>query len=140
MVIAVWLAIGVRALLLLNPSIPEVQQQDYVSNTNFKLNTKIDTFSIHTTNRDPFLGTLLKVETSKKKTMKSKVIEWKPILYQGLIKQDNTKQKIFIVSINGKQYLLKKGQTKDSTTLIYGNSKTITLRYKNQSKSFNLKK
>ena len=140
MVIAVWLAIGVRALLLLNPSIPEVQQQDYVSTSKFKLNTKIDTFSIHTINRDPFLGTILKAETSKKTLRRKSSIVWKPILYHGLIKQDNTKQKIFIVSINGEQHLLKKGQTKDSTTLIYGNSKSITLRYKNQSKSFTLKK
>jgi len=65
-------------------------------------------------------------------------VQWKPISYQGTIKQN--KQQIFIVTINGAQHLLKRGQTRDSVTLIYGNAKSITMRYKKQSKTFTLKK
>lgn len=137
--VAVWGTIGYKIVAALNPEMPELEQQRFVANTNFKVETHIDTFSIITVNRDPFLGTLLKKE-SKKTLKRKKTVQWKPISYQGTIKQNATKQQIFIVTINGKQYLLKKGQTKDSITLAYGNFKSVTLRYKSQLKSFALKK
>lgn len=136
---AVWGTIGYKIVSALNPELPEVKPQNFVANLDYKVTTKTDTFSIKTVNRDPFLGTLLK-KTVKKSIKKKKPIHWKSISYQGTIKQNKTKQQIFIVTINGSQYLLKKGQTKDSITLAYGNAKSVTLRYKNQLKSFSLKK
>lgn len=138
LVIAIWGTIAFKIVSALNPEIPELQQQSYVVNSSFKVDTKIDTFSIKTVNRDPFLGTLLKKE-SKKTIKKKKPIQWKSISYHGSIKKNKAEQ-IFIITINGKQHVLKKGQTKDSITLTYGNKKSVTLRYKNQSKSFTLKK
>ena len=139
LVIAVWGTIGYKIVSALNPELPEVKPQNFVANLDYKVTTKTDTFSIKTVNRDPFLGTLLKKKV-KKTIKKKKPIQWKSISYQGTIKQNKTKQQIFIVTINDSQYLLKKGQTKDSITLAYGNAKSVTMRYKNQLKSFSLKK
>jgi hypothetical protein len=137
LVVVVWATIGYKVVSALNTDVPEVRLNNFVTNTNFKIDTKIDTFSIHTVNRDPFLGTLKKKEL-KKKVGTKKIVQWKPISYQGTIKQN--RQQIFIVTINGAQHLLKKGQTKDSITLTYGDSKSVTMRYKKQSKTFTLKK
>lgn len=139
LVVVVWATIGYKVLAALNPEIPEVHQQEFSTNINYKVNTKIDTFSIKTVNRDPFLGTLVKKEVKNSIVKKRKAMRWKQISYQGCISQKNTNQQIFIVTINGNQHLLKKGQTKDSVTLAYGNSKSVTMRYKNHSKSFTLK-
>ncbi|MBC2844634.1 hypothetical protein [Winogradskyella flava] len=133
--LAVWGIIAYKIITALNPELPEVEQQDFVVNTNFKINTKVDTFSIAKVNRDPFLGTLVKKE-SKKTVKRRPAIQWKTISYQGIVKKGS--DRMFIVSINGNQNLLKKGQAKDSVTLLYGNTKAITMRYKNQSKTYAL--
>ena len=136
-VIAVWGAIIYQIVSALNPELPEPQKHSFAKNEDFRVDTKMDTFSIKTVNRDPFLGTLLKKEI-KKVTKKVKTIPWIPISYQGTIKKNN--QQIFIVTIKGSQHLLKKGQVKDSVTLVYGSVKSVTLRYKSQLKSFTLRK
>ncbi|WP_299112272.1 hypothetical protein [uncultured Winogradskyella sp.] len=137
LVLAVWGTIGYKIISALNPDLPDIQQQDFAVNTNYKLDTKIDTFSIQTVNRDPFLGTYLKKKSKKKTKIKRKETQWKPVHYYGIVKKD--KNQMFIVTINNKQYLLKKGQTKDSITLVYGTTKSITMRYKNNSRTFYLK-
>ena len=121
----------------LNPEVPEIQQHDFMVNTNFKVETTIDTFSISKVNRDPFLGTYLQKRPTKKNKPKKKTILWKPIAYNGIIK--NGKNEMFIVTINNKQHLLKEGQIRDSIELVRGNDRAITMRYKNMSKSFTLK-
>lgn len=140
LVVSVWGTIGYKVVSALNPKLPEVERHNFVASVDYKVATTIDTFSIKIVNRDPFLGTLLRKEVKKSGTNKRKPIQWKTISYQGFIKQKQTKQQIFIVTINGNQHLLKKGQTKDSITLAYGNAKSVTMRYKNQLKTFTLKK
>ncbi|WP_152611442.1 hypothetical protein [Psychroserpens damuponensis] len=110
-------------------------QQD-IAAKNFKVDTAIKKFSISTVDRDPFLGNYLKKETNSIINKKKKTLSWKPIEYLGIVKGDRNSQNIFIVSINGKQYLLRKGQTKDSLTLLFGTKKSLTLSYKNQQKRF----
>tara|TARA_Y100000815_G_C13203983_1_gene447868 strand:+ start:381 stop:839 length:459 start_codon:yes stop_codon:yes gene_type:complete len=140
LVLAVWGTVAYKIISALNPELPQIKQYDFATNTNYRIDTKIDTFSIETVNRDPFLGTVLVKEKKPKKTVKAKPIQWLPVEYQGIVNGTNGKNQIFIISINGNQKLLKKGQTQDSVTLVYGNSKLVKMRYKNQLKSFPLKK
>jgi len=138
LVIAVWGTIAYKIIVALNPEVPEVQPQAFVSNKNYKIETAIDTFSIATVNRDPFLGTYTVKKTPKSKAKpKVKPVQWMPITYHGSIK--NGESQMFIVSINGKQQLLKKGQVKDEVKLLRGTATTVTMRYKNASKTFKLK-
>jgi hypothetical protein len=139
LVATVWGTIAYKIIAALNPELIKTPQQSLAQHSDFKVDIKVDTFSINIVNRDPFLGTLLK-KTTKKRTKTIKTIQWQPISYQGTIKQNKTKEQIFIVTIKGTQHLLKKGQVRDSVTLVYGSTKSVTMRYKNQSKSFSLKK
>ena len=136
-VLGLWGTIAYKILTSLNPKLPEIQERELAVNFNPKGNTSIDTFSVKLMDRDPFLGTLSskskpKVQITKKKPLSP----WIPISYQGVIKSQNPKEQVFVLSINGKGQLLKKGQQIDSITLLRGNSKAVVLRYKNQQKSF----
>ena len=125
----------------LNLETPEVMQQEVAVNFNPKIKTEVDTFSIQTAKRDPFLGTLTKLKAKNilpVTKLKSKTFVWLPISYHGMVKKQGTRQEVFVVSVNGQQHLLRSGQNADSVSLVRGNSKFIVVRYKNQQKTFNI--
>lgn len=134
LVVAVWGTVIYKVISGLSPDLPESNTQQVLALKSFKIDTKIDTFSVKLVNRDPFLGTVTIKKKPSTNTKKRKTITWQPIEYLGIIENDNLNEKIFIVSISGRQSLLKRGQKRDSITLLSGNKKTITLRYKGQSK------
>ena len=134
LVLGVWGTIAYKIISGLNPELPELNTTQVVASTNFKLDTTIDTFSIQTVGRDPFLGTVTKPKTTPNAIKKRKAVTWLPIEYLGIVKNKNHKEQVFIVSINARQSLLKRGQTKDSITLVKGNASTLTLRYKGEHK------
>ncbi|WP_299334929.1 hypothetical protein [uncultured Psychroserpens sp.] len=138
-VLIVWGTIAYKIISALNPELPEIQQNTFVATTNYKIDTKIDTFSITKVDRDPFLDTRTQ-KTVKRTSANIKPVKWKSIAYQGIIKQQKNRQQIFIITISDIQYLLKKGQVKDSITLVHGNAKSVTMRYKNRLRSFPLNK
>lgn len=140
-VFSIWGIIGYKIITALNPEIPEAIQQEFAVNFNPKANTVVDTFSVQTTHRDPFLGTLTikrKAKSNAAINTNRKKINWLPISYLGLIKKQGAAKQVFVVNINGQQHLLKLGQRMDSITLIRGNTKAIVMRYKNQQKTFNI--
>ena len=108
---------------------------------NPKNEKKTDTFSIQQTERDPFLGTLER----KKRVLKTKsVLKKKPvysptITYGGTIQKQNSKNQVFVITINNKQHLVKKGQTVDSVRLIRGNAKHIVVRVKSKTQTIPIK-
>ena len=139
-VLVIWGVIGYRILATIHPDIPEVKQNNVTVNFNPKNQTKVDTFSINATTRDPFLGTL----ATKKKTVVKKNIPKKPkqelpnaplITYGGLLKKQQSTQQVFVVNINNNQYLLKKGQERDSVKLIKGDAKAIVIRFRGKTKT-----
>ncbi len=134
LVLIVWGIIGYKVLSTIKPSVPELRQKRV--DISFKPDTikQVDTFSITAVNRDPFLGTLqVKKEVKAKKTITGQ-IEWKPILYHGNISKRNTKTHIFIISIDGQQFLMKQGQVLNNIKLISGNSKQIKISFKGSHK------
>lgn len=142
-VFGIWGIIGYRIWSGFNTEVPVAKQHNFAVSFNPDTNTVIDTFSVQLASRDPFLGTLNVLKTKKANTTisrKQNNFVWLPISYLGLITKQGATQKIFVLTINGKQHLLKKGQTMDSVTLIRGNTKAIVLRYKNQQKKFNKSK
>lgn len=97
-----------------------------------------DTFSIQTATRDPFLGTLYKRPVKNLKiiqVVKPKII-WPTIVYNGMISSGDGEEKIFVISINSIQHLMKKSAVADSIELIRGDKKKILMKYKNQRKTF----
>ncbi|TJY37397.1 hypothetical protein [Pontimicrobium aquaticum] len=141
-VIGVWGLIGFKVWSNFNPDIPEAKAKNLNVSFSPKANVKIDSFSIQETKRDPFLGTITKKLEKKANTKikKSVPFNWIPISYQGIITNQGSKQQIFIININGQQLLFKKGQTINEVSLIQGNAKQITVRYKNRQKRIDIQK
>ncbi len=135
LVLSIWGAIGFKIVEAVNPSEANTTAQNFDVSFSPQINSEIDTFSIETVNRDPFLGTL----TTKRKIVntvpKPKTIVWKPIIYHGNISKNDAKKNIFIVSIDGKQYLMKLGQTISDIKLVRGDTKKIVVVYKGHRKS-----
>jgi len=133
-VIGLWGYIGFKIINAINPEVPETNEQKLTVAFNPNKNQKTDTFSIQKATKDPFLGTL----TSTKKVKKSNVNSIKKtepesmptITYGGIVKQST--QQVFIVNIDNKQYLLKKGQTVKKVKLIKGNTKEIIVSVNNK--------
>jgi len=142
-VLGIWGLIGYKILNAVNPDQLELDIASVDSSFKPKVTVQKDTFSIQTTKRDPFLGTLTKknntnIRSKNTKPSKLKKDTYPIITYQGLVKKQNSLNQIFTVSVNNQQYLLKKGQTIDSVTLIKGNFKAIFMRYKGVVKTFSI--
>ncbi len=134
--LGIWGIVGYKILSVANPTLPDMAQQNRNVNFNPKIKTETDTFSVKMVNRDPFLGTLLIQKKASTKSLKPKTtIVWKPIIYHGIISNQNSKAKVFIVSIDNKQHLIKAGQTVNEVKLVRGNNKQVILSYKGHIKT-----
>jgi hypothetical protein len=138
-VLVVWGLIVYKIINGLNPELPELKPQEITMAFSPKAIMQVDTFSIQKTNRDPFLGTLQTQSTIKSKNtsknLKPKEEEpWPQVSYGGLIKRQNSKEEVFVVTINTVQHLVKKGQVIEEIILLKGDQKNITVRYKNKQK------
>lgn len=137
LVFGIWGIIGYKILAVVNPNDSEVEHEAFNMSFEPTLNIALDTFSISVAERDPFLGTML---TKKKKVARPKKVPspktvWPPILYHGTIAKQESKIKVFVVSINGSQRLMKIGQTFNEIKMVSGNSKSITVSYKGTRKT-----
>ncbi len=142
LVLGIWGTIGYKIIAGLNPDAPEQVENDISVSFIPEKIKKTDTFSIQTTERDPFLGTLTRsnkprAETTKK-TKQVKEENALQITYQGLVKKQNSSQQVFVVTVNGKQHLLKQGQTVDDVKLEKGNAKEIVVSNNNKQQTIKL--
>lgn len=99
--------------------------------------TKKKNYELFPLERDPFLG--IAYTPKKTKTNDNRIkeeIKWPNIQYLGLVADANASKKIFILNINGTQYLLPKGETVQEVTLLSGNEGKAFLRFKGQRKEF----
>lgn len=128
-VLAIWGVIGYKIVFAVGSN--ETKHAEAPNFVAFrpKSNTVVDTFSVQTVDRDPFLGTLRIKQTKKITAIKKPEITWPPIKYHGSIKKKHKQNTIFIVSVSGTQYLIKRGQEIKEIKLINGNDRTITMRY-----------
>lgn len=137
-VLGIWGTIGYQIISGLSLNEPEVVQNNLDIAFSPKTNAVVDTFSIQTVNRAPFLGTLTRkasgIKTRSTRKQNAKDTTWLPIVYNGLVKRQNSTQSVFVVNINGSQHLIKKGQTVNDVTLIRGSEKEVLVRYKNKRK------
>jgi len=103
---------------------------------------KKETFELLPTESDPFLGTVYIKKTEPKvrsiSKIKKKPIKWPKISYNGLVSDNNSNAKIFVVDINGVQYLMEVGEKIQDITVIKASEATISLKYKNELKEFPL--
>lgn len=116
-----------------------------ISNTTLEAKSyqfiKPDTISINTNYRDPFLGKVYSKPTvsSKKVYIKKNVApsdnNFKPeiikpsIIYKGIVSDTKDNYQVFMVLIDSKTFLMKKGQTENGLQLLSGNRTSIKIKY-----------
>lgn len=145
LVLGVWGTIGFKIISGLNPESTEQPADKLDVSFLPDITINRDTFSIQTTERDPFLGMLTNNKSKKTKSKAKRQITSKTtisprITYLGLIKKQNSFQQVFVVNINNEQNLLKRGQTINDVKLLRGNSKEIVVKIDNQQQTIKLQK
>lgn len=99
-----------------------------------------DTFSLLPQEQDPFLGhTYKKPENSKPSKAANSAtgkVEWPEIVYLGLVSDTGKASTIHVVQINGKQFLLEKGNTADGVKLLLTGSNNVTFLFRGSRKTF----
>jgi hypothetical protein len=137
-VLGIWGTIGYQVYAKFNPD----EQPVVASNTKVTFSPKQaivkDTFSINTTHRDPFLGTVYQknqVSSHRKSTKKSsEAIVFPSVLYKGAISKQQSSQNIYILEINGIQQLFKIGKEIDHVKLLKGSKKSVLISFKGVTK------
>ncbi|KAA3624119.1 MAG: hypothetical protein DWP94_04320 [Flavobacterium sp.] len=96
-------------------------------------------FDLLPVEKDPFLGTAYRssvpenIEPSKRV---NNVIKWPNIEYLGLVSDNNSTSRVFIVKVNGQQILMRKGDVVEDVRVIRGNNSYLRLSYQGQIKEF----
>lgn len=120
--------------------------EEIVSDSNPEFNfkpikvNKRESFSINVNYRDPFLGKMHSSETapsvktnSSESIKKPKQVEqlvWPNIVYKGLISDSKSKNQIFMLIIDGKNYYMKIGDTENEVFLKKGDKESVYVKYK----------
>ncbi|WP_350284662.1 hypothetical protein [uncultured Croceitalea sp.] len=137
-VLVIWGLIGLK---IFNAITPEAPQETRIENIDFKPMAAIekDTFHIVANYRDPFLGTLPVAKKTRPKVKSVKATAPKrAIAYTGSIANKDRKKSVFFVTIEGKQFLMKIGQTMDKVKLLNGSAQTIRVRYDGRTETITL--
>ncbi|QXP72526.1 hypothetical protein H0I31_02160 [Tenacibaculum sp. AHE15PA] len=129
-VLAVWGVIGYQIFSQLSPTenILPVKSENlkYVP----KLKIEQEKYFVKANYRDPFLGKLYatKKRKVKKITPQKETIPFPSVTYNGII--EGAQKKSYIITVNGKQEILKINQTFESITLLQANSKEAKIKFK----------
>lgn len=99
-----------------------------------------DTFSIHPSYRDPFLGKVM-VKKSETHEIKKDVtpavvqtVQWPSIVYGGTIKNAKLNREMTMIQINGQDYMMKTGETINGIKLLATFKDSIEVSFSNGKK------
>lgn len=133
-VLIIWGILGFKVVATLSPKPPIETAPDLKVAFRPNYAHNLDTFSIRPPDRDPFLGTLTRPKqiTTSALPRKNQAVDtvYVPVTYHGTVSQQHGQIRVFVVSIEGQQYLLKKGQETLGVTLIRGDDTHIVVGYK----------
>jgi type II secretory pathway component PulC len=104
---------------------------------------KKDTFSLLPIDRDPFLGSMYNQSTANKNnSKKGSIIKdqplWPTISFFGIVDDKDSKSSVYVININGKQYLLKRGDTLQKLKVLEGSKEAVHIQYKGKTKEFSI--
>lgn len=92
--------------------------------------------------RDPFSGKMIddgvnkahvKRNTNNAHIIKEELV-WPRVNYKGIVSDNKDKIKVYMVIINGKTYLMKKGDLEEGILLKDGDRDNVSLKYKGDNK------
>ena len=139
-VLIIWGIVGYKIYNALSDEVPDVKSEVSVTFNPKTSFAQKDTFSIKADYRDPFLGSLPKAKSTKRKVVVKKKVEPEiAINYTGSILDKDSKNSIFFVTIAGTQHLMKPGQSKSEVTLVSGTEKTIKIRINRKTRNIPLR-
>lgn len=110
---------------------------------------KKDTFSIVADYRDPFLTKKIiptanhqvAIKTNgasqTKKNTPPTVFKWPSIQYKGMIKNNNSERRVAIVTVDGKEHIVKEGTTLNELKVVKIEKETITVSFQDEQKTIN---
>lgn len=142
-VIVIWVLVGYKIVNGVNTGNDVAVATPFEASFVPKVQEAQESFTISLAERDPFLGTLTTAKP-KKRPSKQPIQSNVPakddpkVVFGGLIKRQGSSKQVFVISVNGKQYLYKKGQTIDGVKLISGNAKRITVGYNRKTQKITL--
>jgi hypothetical protein len=136
-VFGIWGTVAYKIWSGLNPELPEDIEMPVSSTFNPNATSEIDTFSIQILDRDPFLGTLTSKQSTTQKVTSVRKAEdvYIPIQYHGSIAKEDSKEIVYIVSIENTQYFMKSGQVLKDIKLLKGSKESIQVTYQGTTKT-----
>ncbi len=99
---------------------------------------KKDTFSLLPIERDPFLGHYYKKPIEPKKYLVAfpREVQWPEISYLGLISETGKSTGVHILQVNGRQFLLEKGEVAEEIKIVGSRPGQVTLLYRGDKRTF----
>jgi len=139
LVLFIWGTIIYKFFSYTNESVYVVQDNE-VSIKPLQIKQK-DTFTIKMNSRDPFTGTLINEAVSKPNHIVTRTSQegkeeliWPMIKYKGIVSDVKDKVKIYMLIIEGRTFLMRKGQKENDILLKDGDKEMVYLKYKDDSK------
>ena len=90
--------------------------------------------------KDPFLGTSYGPKETSQKNESQKIVKettpWPQIKYKGSVQ--GQKNSSYVISINGRDYIMSRGETMEEVSLVRANATSATLKFKGGTKKFEL--
>ncbi|MFV0249062.1 MAG: hypothetical protein ACK5H1_08925 [Tenacibaculum sp.] len=129
--VLVWGLVGYKMYRGLKPTAKKNLDSISEKKISLKNYTKSEVYKIKANYRDPFLGKLLvqKINHPKPKAQKAaKAIVFPPVIYNGMVARENTK--LYTLTVNGRQEVLKIGESLNGVKLIKANKEKATVRFK----------
>lgn len=141
LVLTIWGVLGFQILGAFGSDEPEqalaTKTETFVPQTL----KKRDTFLITAHYRDPFLGTIPRSQTVRPKKTKKIVKPEQPkknITYSGSVSQNNSKKRMFFLTIDGRQHILSKDETIADVKLLSGTAESVKVSYGNRTETITL--
>jgi hypothetical protein len=137
-VILIWGYVGYVIFDAFSSDDTKIQKTPVESNYSKPTIEKKESFELIPIDSDPFLGTLYKKpkvnRTASANKSSKKEIKWPSIQFQGIV--SGGASSVYMVSINGQQHLLSKGDEIQKVKLIKGSSENVSLQFEGQTKQF----
>ena len=137
--ISIWGTIGIKIITTLNTKEPETAIIDIDTKFTPTNIQTVDTFSIKQIDRDPFLGTLASKKRNNIKPVvkRIKVVDtiYVPVKYYGVIAKQNSNDKVYVLTIEDQQYIMKPNQETKGVKLLKASKNEILVSYKGTKKT-----
>ena len=140
LVLIVWGFFFFRVFKACNPDAETIIRNNAITTFKAPEIKQKEEFELLPVERNPFLGTV-NIKSNKNSgeysaNSKNTEATWPTIQYHGLIQNAESKEKVFILNINGQQFLLNQREPIQYISVVRGNEEKVTLRFQGKTQEF----